>query len=305
MNGEHPFLDLAAPYALGALDPDETAAFEAHLAGCAACRAEVESFRDVVGLVGFAARPAEPPLALRDRILRDAHKVRPIRSAGHRSEAPEPAPGDSVGEALEPGPVEYTRPGAGRLEPPPPAEDVLVPLSGRSATRRAWLASAAAVVLLLAASALYLREAGARRDAERRVAAAEARARDAERRLAQRDEILATLLSPRLRTATLAAAGEAPSMRLYWDRERNRVVVAAFRLPPAPSGRTYQLWGLAANRPPVSLGTFNTAADGRATLALAVPAGLELSAGAVTREPAGGSAQPTSTPFLIGSWQGE
>lgn len=41
----------AGPYVLGALSPDERRAFEAHLAGCAACEAEVRGFAGLPGLL--------------------------------------------------------------------------------------------------------------------------------------------------------------------------------------------------------------------------------------------------------------
>jgi hypothetical protein len=51
----------AAPYVLGALAPEERRAFEAHVAGCAACTAEV---RDFAGLPGLLSRlPADEVLS--------------------------------------------------------------------------------------------------------------------------------------------------------------------------------------------------------------------------------------------------
>jgi anti-sigma factor RsiW len=61
--------DLAG-YVLGALEPDELAAFEEHLAGCELCRAEVAELQGVPRLLRLAA-PALPVLAgLRERTLR-------------------------------------------------------------------------------------------------------------------------------------------------------------------------------------------------------------------------------------------
>src|SRR5437867_389335 len=79
--------------------------------------------------------------------------------------------------------------------------------------------------------------------------------------------------------------------------------VTAFDLPPAPAGRTYQLWAIEKGRAPVSVGTFNPAPNGRAVITLPMPAGVKPDLSAVTDEPAGGSPQPTQQPFLVGSWQ--
>jgi anti-sigma-K factor RskA len=110
---------------------------------------------------------------------------------------------------------------------------------------------------------------------------------------------VATLLSPDVGTAALAATGQAPSARLFWNPSRHRVVMAVFRLPPAPAGRTYQLWAIAQGKP-VSLGIFNTGPDGRLITQMGLPTGLTFELTAVTEEPAGGSPQPTQQPFLVG-----
>ena len=84
---DHQWSELAAPYALDALDPEERARFEAHLAECAVCRGEVQSLREVVTLLAHAAPGATPPAALRARILREARQVRPI-GGGRAGPAP-------------------------------------------------------------------------------------------------------------------------------------------------------------------------------------------------------------------------
>jgi putative transcriptional regulator len=62
--------ELAAPYALGALDPEEARAFEGHLAGgCAACAAEVEAFGATCLALALAAPEAAPPPSARARLL--------------------------------------------------------------------------------------------------------------------------------------------------------------------------------------------------------------------------------------------
>ncbi len=61
MDQQHtPFQDNLAAYALGALDPEETAALEAHLQTCEPCRAELADYQSVSsGLL--AALPPRPP----------------------------------------------------------------------------------------------------------------------------------------------------------------------------------------------------------------------------------------------------
>jgi len=75
---DHQWLELAVPYALDSLAPEERATFEVHLVVCAICRAEVQAFRDVTGVLAQAAPDATPAPELRDRILVEARRVRPI-----------------------------------------------------------------------------------------------------------------------------------------------------------------------------------------------------------------------------------
>lgn len=159
-----------------------------------------------------------------------------------------------------------------------------------------WLAAAASIVF-----ALVLGNALRQERTER--LALEQRWETLQREAAGRDSLLAVLLGRNVQTATLAATGEPPSMRLFWNARRGVVVLSAYDLPPAPPGRTYQLWGIPAGGAPISLGEFNTGPQGRGLATLAVPAGLHLELSAVTEEPAGGSPQPTTTPFLVGNWQ--
>lgn len=61
--------DLAAAYALGALSPEETRAFEAYLAGSPEARREVAEFREVSALLAEGAPAAAPDPGLRNRVL--------------------------------------------------------------------------------------------------------------------------------------------------------------------------------------------------------------------------------------------
>jgi anti-sigma factor RsiW len=69
--------DLTAAYALDALEPDDERAYEQHLAGCERCQEELASLSAAAGSLAYAVLPAEPPPALRARILQAARDERP------------------------------------------------------------------------------------------------------------------------------------------------------------------------------------------------------------------------------------
>ncbi|MBI3447431.1 MAG: cupin domain-containing protein [Acidobacteria bacterium] len=61
--------DLAALHALGALDPEEEASFQEHLALCDACRAEVGGVEAALRDLPLAAPEVAPPASLRARVV--------------------------------------------------------------------------------------------------------------------------------------------------------------------------------------------------------------------------------------------
>ena len=61
--------DERAAYLLGALDGAEATVFEAHLAGCDRCRAELRWLRPAVDVLPASVEQLEPPPELRRRIL--------------------------------------------------------------------------------------------------------------------------------------------------------------------------------------------------------------------------------------------
>jgi anti-sigma-K factor RskA len=95
--------ELAAAYALGALDRADVARFEAHLERCAVCEADVEGYRDALLVLAHSADPAEPPPPLRDRILAEVAPppatARAGRSIGARARWPRVAWGAGLAAA--------------------------------------------------------------------------------------------------------------------------------------------------------------------------------------------------------------
>jgi anti-sigma-K factor RskA len=248
----------AAAYTLGALDSDEARAYAAHLAGCAACRADVDTYHAVVARLAHAAPAVQPTparaAALRARVLREARA------------------------------------------------DVRRPLPSRAVAR--W-ALAAASLAVAASGAAAWRARGAEL-ARGRAALAAAEAREA-----AAAGVAAALLGPEVHSVSLlppgAGAGAKPPLRVYWNHTRDLFVVAAHALPPAPRGRTYQLWALARGRAPVSMGTFAVGSAGSATAVLPVPQAVRtlglVAECALTVEPVGGAARPGEAPRLVGPWR--
>jgi len=68
---------LAAAYALDAVDDDERAAFEAHYPTCDECRVEVREFREVLADVGHAQTVA-PPADVKSNVMAEIARTRQL-----------------------------------------------------------------------------------------------------------------------------------------------------------------------------------------------------------------------------------
>jgi len=268
--------DLLAMAALNALSPSERRMLEAHLAICEECKRE---FAELVEGVRSLAEslPARPMSPKREAVIRarlvaraaaDRENVTPIRKPS-ASPAPSAAP---------------ARPSPAR------------PLPAR------WLA-AAALVIAAGAVAYGIDQ----RVTVRRLASDIAQLRDTtatmQQRLDEQQAIVAALTGPGVKVIDAAAtSARQPYARMFWDQPTNRWTFVAYNLPAAAPGHTYQLWLVTRDQKKVSAGTFAPSANGsalvRATYALPSDS---LAAIAVTNEPAGGSTQPTTTPFLVGA----
>ncbi len=263
--------DLAAAYALGALAPDEAQAFEAFLAASPEAQREVDEYRETAALLALGAEEQRPSPELRGRVQAaiEAAKVRRL-----------PAP---PGPTPAPGPIALER-------------------RSRWGSTIAWVGLAAA---LLAAVGLGVRT----RSLDREIAARDSAIADLERRVDElgqgvfdRDAILASILSRNVQLVQLSSSGDPdPAIQIFWDKARNTALLNATGLKPAPAGRTYQLWWIRDGKPVPSV-TFDVDTGGAGLVkGVSVPADGELSAAAVTEEPAGGSQQPTSPILLVGA----
>jgi anti-sigma-K factor RskA len=262
-----PFASLTGLYALGALSPTERETFEAHVAGCATCAAEIRALSSVNEALAHAAPPAEPSAAVRARLMaavQGDRKPVPIASTTTKRSTFAVVPWLAAAAAV----IVAVGLGAYANE-----------LRGRVTTLEA---------------ALF--------EASQRAATNERLVADARRDAGEARTTLAVLVSPDLARIDLKGQPAAPtaSARAFWSRSRGLVFTAS-NLPALPQGRVYQLWVLTAQPAPISAGLMKPDTEGRVTAMFPTPQDLpQPVAMAVTIEPDGGVPAPTGDKYLVG-----
>jgi anti-sigma-K factor RskA len=101
---------------------------------------------------------------------------------------------------------------------------------------------------------------------------------------------------------TSADTVKGPGIQFFWNERQQKGIAHAFRLRPAPAGKSYQLWIIRDGKPE-SVKVFNSDPDGHALVeGLTLPAkAAGVTQVLLTLEPAGGSPLPTTTPFVGGT----
>jgi anti-sigma-K factor RskA len=88
--------------------------------------------------------------------------------------------------------------------------------------------------------------------------------------------------------------------RMLWHATAGGLLVAQ-GLPPAPEGKAYELWAIAGKSPPVPAGVFSVDTKGVGSLRVApIRVDGAVDTFAVTLEPAGGAPAPSGTMYLAG-----
>lgn len=270
--------------ALGALDGEEAAAVRAHLAECEACRRELAELEEAAASLAHAA-PSAPMDADRAARMRARLVARAAADRGHG------APADPVAARQ------------GGTASGDEARDIIPISRTRRGMSAGWLAAAAAVLLLIAVGTWAARMKG-RYDALSDEYAQADRERDQlVAAIARRDSTLAALSGPAVQVIDLASTQQkAPGGRMFWDQRRARWIFFAHDLPALQPGRDYQMW-LVTAAGPISAGTFKPNADGTAEMHATYDLPRDqLRAVAVTDEPEGGLAKPSTTPIILGTF---
>jgi anti-sigma-K factor RskA len=267
-----PFDELAAAYALDALEGADRARFEAHLAECAECERALLDHREALADAADALREA-PPARVRHALLERAGT-----GAARRSRA-RSVLGRAASMALAAGIAAVVTGAAVRAR----WEARLDRVAHEAADLRAQLAEEMRTV------------AGLRRqldDEQKTLVQVKAES-------AERERSLALLADPGTQVVSLAGLKPRPEAqaRMLWNPRAGGLLVAA-DLPPLPEGKTYELWAIAGGKP-VPAGLFGVDAAGRGTVAVPPLAGVAtVDVFAVTLEPAGGVPAPTGEMYL-------
>jgi hypothetical protein len=250
-------VELAAPFVLGALEPDEEAAVREHLRSCSESHAEFDELGSVVPALAEAVEPVEPPAALKGRILAAAAADRapdvPVAVA-----APAPAPAPAQAAAPAPIPIEAHRRG------PTPISWFLVAAAG------------IAIVALVAVNLLTLGRLNSSEQFGRDVAA-----------------VLEAGAQPGAVTAVLAPAEAGGPRGLAAVGSAGEVTMAVQDLAPTTGTEVYEGWAIVGDAAPVPVGSFTVGDSGTGRLdGSGVPAqpGMTI---ALTREPGPGAQTPT------------
>jgi anti-sigma-K factor RskA len=268
-------------YALGALDPPERAALEAHLAtGCAECAKFVAEARWLVSQLAYLAPEASASDMLKGRLMQTV-----------RSEAKSARPVSAMAGATRSSGIPY------------------------------WLSAGNAALLLLtlyfAWDAHRLKEElrAATEQNERNtqlVASTQQEQAATQQKFSQMDAQMANmhretaiLTDPTSIKITLAAQKiQAPQMVAMWHAKYG-IVLTGQKVPMPSGNRVLQLWLIpkAPGGKPMPSMTVRPDASGNFVILVSSPpaAGRDTKALAITEEPAGGSAAPTTTPKWVGA----
>ncbi|MGH7232308.1 MAG: anti-sigma factor domain-containing protein [Nitrospiraceae bacterium] len=329
------FEDILPLYAIGALDPHERQAMEAHLlTGCAACHASLKDFQGVAGILPYALPPAPVPPALRQQTIKAAFRKAAQVHEAAISESPRRV--SWLDQLLPPLAMRLFQPAvtmallllvlgtgwyawrthsqvAAEVEQRRRAEIALQEAVARAtqlqqqvAQKEAALVAMKAEVGQTARNANDIQSALNERETElsyvrTQLAQVEKDTAGLRRALAQRDEMLTFLRSAHVKVVSLSGLETAKSAGafLLFDRETKKAFFYAFNMPPLPPGKTYQLWAIVDK--PMSAGVFETDDGHKGRLIIRnLPDWSRITKFAVSLEPEGGRPQPTGDLYLAG-----
>jgi len=264
MSVHEQFAEDLALYALNALEGDERAILEKHLAGCSECRLELEQLRGDGALLALSTMGPKPPLRARQRLL------------------------DAVAKDAAPTLSQKARKaGAPRVTAP----------------RRSWwgaLGWAAAAAVIVFAASLWKENSALRRD----IATWRSVATQEQLELEDVQKVARAITDPEVEHFTVVAMKTPPQPqgKAFYLRNRSSLVFVANNMPSLPPQKAYELWLIPAQGVPIAAGVFKPDAHGSATVVNPpLPAGIEAKGFAITVENEAGVEHSTQPVMMIGT----
>jgi anti-sigma-K factor RskA len=262
---------LAGVYAVGAVSDVERKRFERHLDGCADCSNEVRGLNETATQLGLIVAQAPPP-ELKERVMAAAAQTRQN----------------------------------------PPLRDHRQPKDAQRPT--GWmprLVSAAAVIAIAVAAALGViqsRTQSKLNAAQSQLHGAQSQLGRAQSQLGQADSRLTRLEAERrLIESVLGSQGAQLDSKhlkgggqfiVVFSHATKKAVITTADLPKLSGGHVYQLWLIGTKKNIRSEGLVPTALKSGLTAPVLATGLLPGDVAAMTIEPAGGSAQPTTKPIV-------
>ena len=279
--------EIAALFSLGALTQHEAASFEAHIRkGCPVCEAEYYKFKHITAEIGLAVNEANAPDYIRELILARIERETPEETPDAESE-------EEVTVAETP-PEASSRP-------------ILTQPPGRQRSIFPWIL---AVLFAIAAGAVFyfyhLEQVKSDR-LNTEIAEAQSQIKSLETSLnSQKDgpeeleQIISVVSKPETRIFHMAGlTGNIASGAILWDVQKNECLIFGY-IPPAPEGKTYQLWFLTPSSEKIPSGLLKPDSAGRLYGEFPIPEEISSLTMVITLEPEGGSKIPTLPYYAIG-----
>jgi anti-sigma-K factor RskA len=262
MSSHEQFADDLALYALDALEGQERANLEQHLATCAACKRELEQLRGDTALLALSTLGPKPPQRARKRLL------------------------DAV--ASEPSRISAV-----------PLREVAKDET-RSRSWWGWLGWAATAAVIVFAVSLGKENYELKRDLRMASSILNQRTQDLEQARSLANAL--TNPEGQHFTLVAMKTPPQPQGKAIYLRNRSSLIFMANNMPSLPSQKTYELWLIPMEGAPIPAGLFKPDAHGSATLINPpLPPGMQAKAFAITVENEAGAATPTMPIVMMGA----
>ena len=168
---------------------------------------------------------------------------------------------------------------------------------GVEKTNRSWIIAFSAAVCVWIIAVVWW--SGDTRKREAALADARAEIQRTAADLVSAREALQFLYEPETKQVIFGQGQEPPRGRVFVNAQRGVLLIAS-NLPPAPSGKIYELWVIPKKGAPHASGLFQSTLQGNVLYLRAGAVDLATTGDiAVTLEPASGSDAPTTTPIVL------